>query len=163
MIVTELQLFRERYLSLSIEITNSIVHDESKEYDGCSFHLGKAKIIFRKSKITPKKVGQFVTFWKRSKLGPIEPYHESDDFDFFVVSCKSENIQGQFIFPKAILVQKGIISSQSKEGKRAFRVYPNWEKTTNKQAEKTQFWQKKYFIVFDSTLNRDTVKKMYSK
>ena len=162
MIDSELQLLKQSYLSLSMEITNVNFHYESKEYNACSFQLGKTKIIFRKSKITPKKVGQFVTFWKRSKLGPIEPYHEHDDFDFFVVKCALENTNGQFIFPKSILLQKGIISSKSKEGKRAFRVYPIWEKTNNKQAEKTQSWQKDYFIVFDNTLNDDKVRKMYA-
>lgn len=163
MIDSELQLLKQNYLLFSIEITNVIFDDESKEYKACSFQLDKAKIIFRKSKITPKKVGQFITFWKRNKFGPIEPYNENDDFDYFVVNCISENNQGQFIFPKSILVHKGIISTKNNEGKRAFRVYPNWEKTTNKQAAKTQFWQKEYFIQLNSTLNHDDYRKLYSK
>lgn len=157
-------LFLEKnvYNNCSLLITNFIFHNESKEYKACSFLLNRNKIIFRKSKITPKKMGQFVTFWKRSS-GPIEPYHENDEFDFFVINCSFENNLGQFVFPKSILIQKGIISSKNKEGKRAFRVYPLWEKAINKQAQKTQSWQKDYFILLSDKVNFELVRKMYVK
>ena len=38
------------------------------------------------------------------------------------------------------------MTSIKKEGKRGFRVYPNWVKPENKQAEKTQNWQQDYFV-----------------
>ncbi len=158
-----LSLEKKIYDNCSLKITNAISHDESKEYSACSFLLNENKIIFRKSKITPKKQGQFVTFWKRSDLGPIQPYHENDDFDFFVVNCSFENNLGQYIFPKSIPIQKGIISSKNKEGKRAFRVYPTWEKAINKQAVKTQSWQKEFFILLSNNIDFDIIKKMYSK
>ncbi|MFQ6421766.1 MULTISPECIES: MepB family protein [unclassified Bacillus (in: firmicutes)] len=31
-------------------------------------------------------------------------------------------------------------------GKRAIRVYPPWDKTTSRQAQKTQAWQLEYFL-----------------
>lgn len=34
---------------------------ECKEYDGYNFNVGTFKIKYRKAKITPKKIGQFVT------------------------------------------------------------------------------------------------------
>jgi len=49
------------------------------------------------------------------------------------------------VFPKSELINKGIITTNKKDGKRGFRVYPKWNKTTNKQAEKTQKWQLNYF------------------
>ncbi|NHN25856.1 MepB family protein [Flavobacterium jejuense] len=150
------------YKNCSLKITNVTSHDESKQYCACSFSLNDNKVIFRKSKITPKKQGQFVTFWKRSEIGPIQPYHENDDFDFFVVNSSSENNFGQFIFPKSILIQKGIITSNNKEGKRAFRVYPIWEKVINKQAIKTQSWQKDYFIILSNSMDFNSLKKMYT-
>lgn len=164
MIEIELSLLETKiYTDSFFKITNVVPHKESKEYSACSFLLNENKVIFRKSKVTPKKIGQFVTFWKRSNLGPIEPYHEKDDFDFFVVNCYLEDNFGQFIFPKTILVQKGIISTEKKEGKRAFRVYPTWEKTTNKQAEKTQSWQKDYFVLFTNNIDFKLVKRLYLK
>lgn len=39
-----------------------------------------------------------------------------------------------------------ILSDQTREGKRGIRVYPIWDETTSKQAEKTQEWQIKYFL-----------------
>lgn len=164
MIDSELLLLEDTvYNNCSLKITNVILHDESKEYNACSFLLNDDKIIFRKAKITPKKVGQFVTFWKRSNFGPIEPFHVNDDFDFFVVNCTSVNNFGQFVFPKGILIEKGIVSSSNKEGKRAFRVYPIWETPTSKQAEKTQNWQKEHFISLTNNIDFNDVKKKYLK
>lgn len=53
---------------------------------------------------------------------------------------------GQFVFPKHILADKDIISSDGKWGKRAIRVYAPWVKTESPQAIKTQNWQIKYFL-----------------
>lgn len=151
------------YDNCKFKFSNINLNNDSKEYYACSFVLDDSTIIFRKSKVTPKKVGQFVTFWKRSILGPIEPFHENDDFDFFVINCSTDTNFGQFVFPKSVLVEKGIISSKNKEGKRAFRVYPNWEKTTSKQAQKTQLWQKDYFILLTNNIDFKLVKEKYIK
>ena len=162
MIYSELLTLEDNiFKNCALKITSVISHDESKQYSAGSFFLNDTKIIYRKSKHTPKKQGQFVTFWKRSAAGPIEPYHENDDFDFFVVNCYSDNDVGLFIFPKFILVQKGIISSKLKEGKRAFRVYPIWEKALNKQALKTQSWQSDYFVLFSEHTKYETIKELF--
>ena len=63
-----------------------------------------------------------------------------------IISVRKENNFGQFIFPKAVLLEKGIFSTSTKEGKRATRVYPPWDVTTSKQAQKTQTWQMNYFL-----------------
>jgi hypothetical protein len=36
------------------------------------------------------------------------------------------------------LIEKGIVSTSKKEGKRGFSVYPIWDKTASHQAVKTQ-------------------------
>jgi hypothetical protein len=36
-------------------------HAEANEYSGCEYFLNKQKYIQRTAKMTPKKVGQFVT------------------------------------------------------------------------------------------------------
>lgn len=137
---------KELYDKYGINLTKYEEEAESKEYAACQFKLNNSKIICRNAKITPTKVGQFVTFWKRKENGPIEPFHQSDSLDYFIVICKSETEFGHFIFPKSILIQKGILSSLHKEGKRAFRVYPKWDKPMSKQAIRTQNWQLDYFI-----------------
>lgn len=134
---------------LGFKIENLTEESESKEYAACSFNLNGKKIISREAKITPKKVGQFVTFWKRSEIGPIEPFHENDAFDFFFVQVTNEKKSGIFILPKSALIKQGIISTAKKEGKRAFRVYPPWDVATNKQAIRSQKWQVEYFYSWD--------------
>ena len=128
----------EVYEKSGLKMSDFALETESKEYDACRFELNGRKIISRNSKITPKRVGQFVTFWKRNGNGPIEPFEENDQIDFYVINVKTENNFGQFVFPKSVLIKKGIISTEKKEGKRAFRVYPSWDNANNEQAERTQ-------------------------
>ena len=118
---------------------------ESQDYGACTFDVDGAHVKFRVAKITPKKVGQFVTFWKRKNDGPIQPFDVEDDFQFLVVSVRFRDRFGQFVFPKHILLQYGILAHSGKGGKRALRVYPPWDQTTNRQAQKTQEWQLAYF------------------
>lgn len=144
-----------------LEMTSFQLEAESKEYAACQFELNQRKIICRSAKITPKKIGQFVTFWKRQRGGPIEPFHETDLVDYFVVNLQSGDQTGQFVFPKSVLIKKGIISTDQKEGKRAFRVYPKWDLPKSKQAERTQKWQLDYFFELTDSLNADTFLKLY--
>ena len=119
---------------------------EGQAYEACSYKLGTLKVRARRSKITPKKCGQFVTVWKRDKNGQTTPFEDSDSIDLLVIISCQGSLKGQFIFPKSILVEKGIIASKKYPGKRGFRVYPPWTKPTNKTAQNTQKWQKDYFI-----------------
>jgi len=155
------QIKTEVYDKCSLEILAFKKELEGKEYDACQFELNGLKIICRSSKITPKKVGQFVTFWRRNKDGITEPFNEDDKIDFFVVNTISENNFGQFVFPKSELINKGIISTKTKDGKRGFRVYPKWDKTTNKQAEKTQKWQLNYFYEIKNSMDLKKVTELY--
>ena len=121
---------------------------QSLPYEGHSLQVGPLQIIYRKAKITPKKVGQFVTLWKRNLSKETEPFNEIDDFDFYIIFAEENDNNGFFVFPKNELINRQILSTKFKEGKRGFRVYPSWTKTGNKQAEKTQSWQISYFIDF---------------
>lgn len=123
---------------------------ESAAYGACTFTLNEFSIKFRIAKTTPTKTGQFVTIWKRNKSGSIEPFHILDSLDFIIISTRSGDHFGQFVFPKFVLLQQGIISGNGKEGKRGIRVYPPWDKPTNKQAVQTQQWQAKYFLEMTS-------------
>ncbi len=68
------------------------------------------------------------------------------------------------MFPKAVLLEKGIISNNNISGKRGIRVYPPWDIPTSKQAEKSQLWQTKYFYSINKeSFDIDLVKKLFSK
>lgn len=123
-----------------------IPEKESAEYGAYTFKLNDSSIVFRVAKITPTKVGQFVTLWKRIGKGSIQPFDISDPVDFFIVSTRKDNQFGQFIFPKSVLCEQDVVSIKGRGGKRAIRVYPPWDKDLNRQAQKTQVWQMKYFL-----------------
>ena len=141
--ITEIQeLFTSK---LNVSITNIEQDLECKEYSGYNFRSNNFKIKFRKAKVTSKKIGQFVTLWKRNVVGETIPFDINDDFDFYIIYTQQDFNKGMFIFSKRVLAEKQILSG-IKEGKRGFRVYPNWDRPLNNQALKTQSWQEKYFV-----------------
>lgn len=141
---------------LSKEITN-------KDYGAFIFKLNDLTIRFRSAKITPKKIGQFVTLWKRNSDGISQPYNIDDHADLFVISVQNNNNFGQFVFPKNILLEQNIIANMGKGGKRGIRVYPPWDIPENSTAQKTQLWQLRYFLNIPShvPINCALVKKLY--
>lgn len=144
------QLF---YLPNQLTLKNLMIHGDSKDYGACDFYLNDRHVQFRIAKTTSTKLGLFVTFWKRIGTGPILPYDLSDDFDLLIVSVAQNQQLGQFVFPKQILYQEGVIAKNNIGGKRAIRVYPPWVITTSQQAHKTQSWQLKYFFSIAPTLD----------
>ena len=134
------------YDKCGFHFSNFKQNDESADYGACSFELNGKKIQHRISKITPTKTGQFVTIWKRNDKWITEPFNISDNFDFVIITARNDENFGQFIFPKSVLVDKGIVSQNEKGGKRGIRVYAPWDKPINKQAIKTQAWQLPYFV-----------------
>ena len=125
---------------------NLTIDSEAVEYNGFQCRVKNKNILYRTSKITPKKIGQFLTCWKRNSAGITEPYTKSDSIDFYVVDCKTKNQHGVFVFPKPVLVEQGILTTKSNDGKRGFRVYPSWDNPTSKQAIQTQHWQLDFFV-----------------
>jgi hypothetical protein len=146
-------------------LTNPRLNAESAAYGACSFELSGKTIQHRTSKITPAKTGQFVTIWKRNSKGVTEPFDILDNIDFIIITVRSGDNFGQFIFPAAVLAVKGIITKEGKEGKRGIRVYPPWDTATNKQAVITQNWQLKYFLIIkkDNSTDLDLAKKLLAK
>lgn len=119
---------------------------ESAEYGAHVFTVDGFEVRFRIAKTTPTKVGQFVTLWRRSAAGPIEPLAAEDPVELVVVGTRQGDHFGQFVFPKAVLRDRGILSRHGTGGKRAFRVYPPWVTTTNRQADRTRTWQLEHFL-----------------
>ena len=146
-------------------LTDPKLNSESVEYGACSFGLNGKTVQHRVSRITPTKTGQFVTIWKRNKDGITQPFDISDDIDFIIITSKSGDNFGQFIFPKSVLVDKGIITRNGNRGKRGIRVYPLWDIATNKQAEDTKSWQTKYFFTIksDNSTDLNLIKKLFTK
>ncbi len=140
------------------------VEAESAEYCALTFQLNSLRIKYREAKITPTKTGQFVTLWKRTGNGPIQPLEVSDLWDVLIISTRSGEKLGQFVFPKPVLLSKGVISGNGREGKRGIRVYPPWDTVTSKQAQKTQQWQADYFVYMGpgSIIDINLVQQLFS-
>lgn len=152
------------YIPCGFELKKQIQEKESAAYSAFTFEINTLKIVFRVAKTTPTKIGQFVTLWKRIGKGPIQPYDDTDAIDFVVINTKTTTHFGQFVFPKAVLMEHGIFTSSLKEGKRALRVYPPWDLPTSPQALKTQQWQSFYFlkIPLDKPIDIERAKLLYT-
>lgn len=134
------------------------LEEQNKEYSGAMIPFEQDWIRFRKAKITPKKIGQFVAFWEK-KAGKNSPYFSDTKASFTVIYVESKEQSGVFIFPKKVLVEQGILSSSAKKGKMAIRVYPSWDAPTSKQAQQTQKWQVQYFYQLNQQQN-ETLQKL---
>lgn len=149
------------YKTCGFDLQNLQINPESKKYHACSFTLNDYKVQYRVAKITPTKVGQFVTTWKRNQDGTTVPFDVSDDIDFMIISTRNGDNFGQFIFPKQTLASNLIISQNGKEGKRGIRVYPPWDVAVNKQAQKTQAWQLNYFVKIAAKIDLEKAKALF--
>lgn len=136
---------------------------ESDEYEAARFSLNNNHIVFRKAKITPTKIGQFVTVWKRPAR-EIAPLDTSDDIAFVIIAVHDATQSGQFILSQEALVKHGIMSKNGKGGKLGFRIYPPWTKPIAKDAIKSQAWQVQYFLPIstDGTADPALVKKLFA-
>ncbi|WP_201508770.1 MepB family protein [Psychrobacter alimentarius] len=125
---------------------------ESIEYGALKFTLNGQRIIYRQAKTTPKKIGQFVTIWKRehpnSEIAPIDL---KDGVDWVIIAANEGTNFGVFVFSAQLLAKKGVFSEESKVGKRAMRVYAPWTNPTAAQAKRTKNWQTKCFFDFESS------------
>lgn len=119
----------------------------NEKYKAGTFKLKTKSVRFRLAKITPKKIGQFVAFWEKDQTGKNQAFHFNGSPDFLVIHCFGGNNQeGQFVFPREVLLKKKILRNDSHQGKMGMRVYPSWDFPQSPQALKTQLWQSEYFI-----------------
>ncbi len=138
------------------------VEPEGREYDACQYRLNGKSILSRTAKITPKKVGQFVTCWTRDEAGGTRPYAMTDQIDYYIIHMKSGDRLGQLVLPASVLLQQGIMASTESRGKRGFRVYPRWDHPQSRQAQRTQTWQLQYFQEVRDIPNPDTIRRLYA-
>ncbi len=148
--------------SVNFRFSSYKIESESKEYDAARFELNDKRIVYRKAKVTPKKVGQFVTCWKRNLKGETKPLSAYDNIDFYLINVSTLSNNGFFILPKKILIKKGILSSYNEKGKRGFRVYPQWDIAMNKQAMQTQKWQLQHFYDPENPQSLSEINQLFS-
>ena len=139
-------LYNVVFKPLQLQIFDIKAEGESQHYGAQTFKINQVNLKFRVAKITPTKLGQFVTFWSRNNKGITEPLSINDDFNYYIVVTKNQQKRGVFIFPKKILLENKILSGKDSCGKRGIRVYPSWDIPESKQAQKTQLWQLNYFL-----------------
>lgn len=139
---------RHVYAAAGMQTSAAPVRElEGSEYGACRLGLEGRSVVFREARVTPKKIGQFVTMWKRSSPdGPIAPLDAGDAVDFVVVWVAESGRRGQFVFDRGTLIDRDVMSEQGLGGKRAIRVYPPWSRPVAKQALATQRWQADRFL-----------------
>lgn len=119
---------------------------DNAEYGGLLISADGGVLRFRVGKLTPKKVGLFVTVWQRAADGSTQPFADDGTVDLLVVDVREGEKYGQFVFPTAELARRGVVSVADVGGKRGFRVYPPWAQDLNRQAAASQTWQCRYFL-----------------
>ncbi|PFL17145.1 mep operon protein MepB [Bacillus cereus] len=134
------------YKPNNLFITNQKEEKQNSEYAGGIFQLNNRSIRFRVSKITPNKIGQFVSFWEKDASMKNQAFPYDSAPNLLVITCIADIKLGQFIFPKEILLKEKILKTQNQKGKMAMRVYPIWDKPVSNQAKKSQLWQLQYFV-----------------
>ncbi len=136
---------------------------QNSDYGAGMFQLNSKSIRFRVAKITPNKIGQFVVFWEKDNKNKNQPFSDYRSLDLLVINTFTDKYFGQFIFPKSILIKKGILKTNEQDGKMGIRVYPSWDTPVNKQAIATQKWQLSYFIDISDTnkLDKQEILKLY--
>ncbi|MDN2710622.1 MepB family protein [Janthinobacterium sp. SUN118] len=120
---------------------------ESADYGACRAELDGKRLVLRVAKTTPTKTGQFVTVWKRPHPdAEIAPLDDTDLVDVVIIAVSDGAQQGFFIFPRSVLIERGLMSRSGAGGKRALRVYPPWCVPESGQALRTQRWQGAGFV-----------------
>lgn len=135
--------------------------NQNKEYEGLTFNIAQHTFRSRLAKKTPKKKGYFVVFWEKDKDNKNQPYAFDEMSEKLIVSIIDGQLIGQFVFPKLLLLQKGILKSENDKGKMAMRVYPSWERELNPSARKTQKWQAAYFIDLSNGIDNQQAAALY--
>lgn len=122
---------------------------ESAQYGACRAELHGRRVVLRVANTTPTKIGQFVTVWKRPHPdADIVPLDEADLVDVVIIAVTDDDgaRHGFFVFPRSVLLERGVMSRASQGGKRALRVYPPWCSPESAQAQRTQRWQSACFV-----------------
>ena len=130
-------------------------------YEAVNLTINNRQFKSRLANKTPNKEGYFVEIWQKNDKNQNIPFSQNDSWDKLIINIIDNSRQGQFIFPKKLLIEKGIISSTHLSGKLAFRVYPTWEQHLNLTATQSQKWQCPYFIDLSEDANLKRIETLY--
>ncbi|MFG3613880.1 MepB family protein [Rummeliibacillus stabekisii] len=148
-----------------LTIKNIQEETQNADYGAGRFQLNSKSVRFRTAKITPTKVGQFVSFWEKDEANKNQAFSYDNATDLLVINTfNSKGDFGQFVFPKEVLLKQNILKNANSKGKMAIRVYPSWDTPSSKQAISTKKWQSPYFVKIDTTnsLSKHELLKLYS-
>ncbi|MDI0003531.1 MepB family protein [Staphylococcus aureus] len=120
----------------------------NQDYEALTFSFKEETYQSRLAKKTPTKAGYFVTCWTKDEDNYNRPYKIEEFADYLIVAVIDDELNGYFLIPRELLVEKGILTTFEHKGKMAFRVYPKWCNQLNKTAGQTQKWQCKYFFEY---------------
>lgn len=101
------------------DIFNSQIYYPNIKYNSRHYNRNGSSIFYTVGKITPKKEGYFVTFYKRIN-NKNEPFNINDHIDYLIIKLNKDQY---ILFNKKDLVDLKIISTQEFLGKMGFRVY----------------------------------------
>lgn len=118
----------------------------NNEYEGIDLIFNQRRYRSRRARKTPKKNGYFLAIWEKDTAGNNKPYDYENFPDYLIINIIDDQQKGQFIFPKVVLKDKGILRAGDSQGKMAFRVYAPWNKDLNSSAKKAAKWQQAYFV-----------------
>ena len=136
----------------NLTIKNIREETQNSDYGAGLFQLNSKSIRFRVAKITPTKIGQFVSIWEKDEVNKNQAFLYENATDLLVINTFNQNGDfGQFVFPKEVLLKQNILKTANTKGKMAIRVYPSWDTPTSKQAIAAQKWQLPYFINVNDT------------
>ncbi|CFO17471.1 mepB family protein [Staphylococcus aureus] len=121
----------------------------NQDYEALTFSFKEETYQSRLAKKTPTKAGYFVACWTKDENNCNQSYSKEAFADYLMIIVIDEELSGYFLFPRELLVEKGILTTFEHKGKMAFRVYPKWCNQLNKTAGQTQKWQCKYFLSFN--------------
>lgn len=156
------RLLRTVLAALEKDAELSIVREnQNSEYEGTIFQLNGDSYRMRLAKLTPKKQGYFVAVWEKDSAGKNQAFCYEQSPDKLIIAVIDGDKKGQFIFPKDVLLKRGVLKSEKKKGKMAFRVYPSWVENLNETAKNTQVWQSKYFIDLTKQRNVEKLNALY--
>jgi hypothetical protein len=132
-----------------------------------AYTVGGAEVRFRGARPARNNGAPVSASCKKDEDGLTKPFDAADPVDLIVISVRDTVLSrnfGQFVFPREVLVERKIVSTDGVGGKRGFRVYPPWVQTKTDAEASTQAWQLEFFLRIDELRGVDTdkVRRLYS-
>ncbi|WP_404288666.1 MepB family protein [Glutamicibacter arilaitensis] len=112
--------------------------EQNSDYESGLVSFGSQRWRIRTARITATKPGAFLACWTRDVDGLTQPFSANEQISGLLVFVQDAERFGVFRFTAEQLHNLGITSSETKPGKRGFRVYPSWCTELNPQAQRTQ-------------------------